>query len=126
MRWDEPLAIIFGVATLALVAIVTLAVLPTTPAFKQPVTGALADPTLVGLMRGLLFYVVPLALGGALAWVSGWTDPRLLPLVPLAGGFIRWAEGRFDRWQKPQQNAVNLPPVAGGGERGLITEPPSA
>jgi hypothetical protein len=121
MAWTDPLVIIFGVAALALVAIVALAVLPSTPAFRQLVTGALADPTLVGLMRGLLFYVVPLALGGALAWVGGWTDPRLLPLVPLAGGLIRWAEGRFDRWQKPQQNAVNPPPVAGGGDRGLIT-----
>lgn len=115
MTWTDPLVIIFGVAAAALVLIVALAILPSTPAFKAILVGVATDPVLVGLMRGLLVYILPIASGTLLAYVNGWTDPRLLPLVPLLIGAIRVGEARVDKWLKPQQNAVNPPPVAGSG-----------
>jgi hypothetical protein len=96
-------------------------VLPSTPAFKQLVGGVKADPVLAGLMRSLLLYVLPLAIGAATAYVQGWTDPRLLPLVPIALGAIRWAESAIDKLTKPDQNRPNPPPVAGGGDADLLT-----
>jgi hypothetical protein len=115
MNWNDPLVIIFGATALALVAIFALAVLPSTPAFRQILVGVAADPQLVGIMRALVAYIVPIGIGGAVAYVQGWTDPRLLPLVPLLIGAIRVIEGRLDGIAKPEQNAVNPPPVAGSG-----------
>ena len=121
MAWQDPLMIVFALGVAAVVAIVALAVLPQTPAFRQLVVGVRADPQLVGLARALLLYLVPVVVGAAVAYVQGWTDPRLLPLVPLLVGAIRLAEGRIDQALKRDQNAVNPPPVAGGGDRGLST-----
>lgn len=52
--------------------------------------------------------------GVATAWVQGWDDPRLLGLVPIALGAIRWAEARLDQALKPLQNQHTPPSVAGG------------
>lgn len=120
-NWNDPLVITFAIGVAAIVAIVALAVLPSTPAFKQLVVGVKADPQLVGLMRALLLYLVPVVVGAAMAYVQGWTDPRLLPLVPVLIGAIRVVEARLDAWMKPDQNRPNPPPVAGGGDADLLT-----
>ncbi len=120
MQWDSPLVIILAVAALALVAIVGIAVLPSTPAFKQIVLGVVADPLVTGTMRALLIYLCPVMVGATIAYLSGIDDPRLLPLVPILIGAIRGAEARVDGHLKPTQNSVNPPAVAGGGDRDLL------
>lgn len=122
MKWDDPLVIIAALAAAALVGIVALAVLPSTPAFRQIVVGVKTDPQVVGLMRALLFYLVPTICAGVVAYLGNWTDPRLLPLVPILIGAIRLGEGRFDQMMKAKQNAPNPPPVAGGGDPGLLRD----
>lgn len=115
IAWNDPLIIIFGVAAAALVIIFAIAVLPSTPAFKQIIVGVSTDPQLVATMRALVAYVVPIGIAGAIAYVQEWTDPRLLPLVPLLIGAIRIVEGRLDHLAKPGQNNINPPTVAGSG-----------
>jgi hypothetical protein len=119
MQWSDPLVIIFALVAIALVAICAIAILPQTPAFRQLIVGVEADPQLVGLARALIFYSVPIGLAAATAYLGHWTDPRLVPLVPVALGAIRIVESQFDSWQKPDQNRVDPPPVAGGGDADL-------
>lgn len=121
MNWDSPLVIVAAVGVAAVVVILALALLPGTPAFKQIVVGVRASPALVGLMRSLLVYVVPLAASAAVAYVQGWTDPRLLPLVPILIGALRVGEAQFDQAMRPKMNSVNPPPVSGGGDADLLT-----
>lgn len=115
MAYNDPLVIIFAVAAAALVLIAALAILPSTPAFKQILVGVSTDPQLVATMRALVAYVIPTIVGAAVAYVQGWTDPKLLPLVPILIGAIRIIEGRIDQTTKPMQNQPNPPPVAGSG-----------
>ena len=82
---------------------------------KQILIGVATDPLVVGVARAALLYLLPIAAAAGLAYVQGWTDPRLVPLVPLLVAFIRALESAVDRSLKPQQNQVNPPPVAGSG-----------
>lgn len=119
MSWQDPLVVVAAVGVAAIVAILALALLPGTPAFRQLVVGVRASPALVGLVRALLVYCVPLAVSAAVAYLNEWTDPRLLPLVPILVGALRVVEAQFDQAMKPKANRVDPPPVAGGGDADL-------
>lgn len=114
MNWTDPLIIVLGLLVLAILVLVLLVALPQFPGLRQLLVGVGANPQVVALFRALLAYVLPGAVFSATAYINHWTDPRLLPLVPILLGLMRAAEGRLDAWLKPQQNAVNPPPVAGG------------
>jgi hypothetical protein len=88
---------------------------------KAVLIGVATDPLLVGAARGLCLYLLPIAAAAGLAYVQGWSDPRYLPLVPFLVALIRAAESAIDRSLKPDQNMVNPGPVAGGGDRELLT-----
>jgi len=117
---EQTILLIGGLAALAIVAIVALSVASSTPAFKQICLGVIADPLVTGTMRALLVYLLPLTIGAAIAYLGGVSDPRWLPLVPIAVGAIRVLEARADGWLKPGQNSVNPPAVAGGGDKDLL------
>jgi len=121
VEWTSPLVIVIAIGLAAVVAILAIALLPNTPAWKQIVVGVKASPALVGLMRSLLLYVVPLAISAGVAYVQGWDDPRLLPLVPILIGALRIVEAQFDQAMRPKMNAVDPGPVAGGGDADLLT-----
>lgn len=116
MTWTDPIVIVLAVGLTAIVLILVIALLPQTPAFDRIVKGVTTDPELVGLMRGLLIYVLPSVFALVAAYIADWRDPRLLGIAPIALGFLRWLESRMDKALKPQQNDINPPPVAGGGE----------
>lgn len=82
---------------------------------RMVLIGVSTDPLVVAAARALLFYVVPVALAASVAYVQGWTDPRLVPLVPFLVALIRATEGAIDRAKKPAMNQINPPPVAGSG-----------
>ena len=113
------LIILAAVAIVAVAAVAILALISSTPTLKQLFVGVLANPQLVGLTRALILYVLPIAVGAAIAYINSWTDPRLVGLVPILIGGIRFLEGEVDKRLKPDQNAVNPPPVAGGGSTDL-------
>lgn len=81
--------------------------------------GVARDPLVVGATRAILLYLLPVAVMALVAYVQGWTNPRLVPLIPAAIALIRALEAAIDRALKPEQNAVNPPPVAGGGDPDL-------
>lgn len=81
---------------------------------KQVFIGISKDPLVVGAFRAVVLYVLPIGAAAGVAYLNEWTDPRLVPLVPLLVALIRATEAAIDRSMKPQQNAVNPPPVAGG------------
>lgn len=109
------LLLIGGLAALAIVAIVALSVASSTPSFKKMLVGVTTDPQVVGLVRALAAYVIPVAAGAALAYLGNVHDPRLLPIVPVLVGCIRIIEGRLDKNSKPGQNDKRPPAVAGSG-----------
>jgi hypothetical protein len=88
---------------------------------RQVLVGVATDPLVVGAARAALLYLLPIAAAAGLAYVQGWSDPRYLPLVPFLVALIRAAESAIDRSLKPDQNMVNPGPVAGGGDRELLT-----
>ncbi len=104
MNWNDPLVIVLGLLGIAVLALVLMVALPQFPGLKDLLVGVATSPQVVGIFRALLVYVVPVALGSAVAYVNGWTDPRLLPLVPLILGGLRSLEAAFDNWRKPHQN----------------------
>jgi hypothetical protein len=121
MTWGDPLVVIAAMASLAVVVIFALAMVPQIPGAKDLFVGVGTNPQVVALFRALLIYYLPGAVAAVTAYVNHWTDPRLLGLVPFALGILRLLEGRVDAWLKPKQNDVNPPPVAGGGGPGLLT-----
>jgi hypothetical protein len=90
--------------------------------FKQVLVGVAKDPFVVACARAVVFYAVPVATAAGVAYLNEWTDPRLVPLVPLLVAIIRAVEGEFDKANKPGQNNIDPKPVAGGGDRGLIPD----
>lgn len=88
---------------------------------KHFIIGVGHDPKIVGATRAALLYLLPIGVAALVAWLTALHDPRwlwLATLIPL----IRAVEGyAIDQLRKPDQNAVNPPPVAGGGNRDLIT-----
>jgi hypothetical protein len=88
---------------------------------RHVLVGVATDPLVVGAARAALLYLLPIAAAAGLAYVQGWSDPRYLPLVPFLVALIRAAESAIDRSLKPDQNMVNPGPVAGGGDRELLT-----
>jgi hypothetical protein len=93
---------------------------------KALFVGVAKDPLVVGAFRALVLYVLPIGAAAGIAYAQEWTDPRLVPLVPLLVALIRALESAIDRSLKPDQNAVNPPPVAGGGADELRPVPPDA
>ena len=89
---------------------------------KHVIVGVGKDPKVVAAARAFALYALPIAVQLAVGYLAGLTDQRWLG-VPLASTFLIRAVGEalIDQLQKPQQNAVNPPPVAGGGARDLIT-----
>lgn len=81
---------------------------------KRMFIGVAKDPMVVACFRAVVLYVLPIGVAATIAYLNEWTDPHLVPLVPLLIALIRAVEGAIDRSMKPDQNAVNPPPVAGG------------
>lgn len=115
MSWSDPLIVVLGLLILAVLALVLMVALPQFPGLKELLVGVRTNPQLVALFRALLAYYLPGAIAAIVAYIGHWTDPRLLGLVPFLLGGMRLLEGRLDAWLKPDQNAVNPPPVAGSG-----------
>jgi hypothetical protein len=82
---------------------------------RQVLIGVATDPLIVGAARAALLYLLPIAAAAGLAYVQGWNDPRLVPLVPLLVAFIRAFESAVDRSLKPKMNQIDPPKVAGSG-----------
>jgi hypothetical protein len=122
MNWTDPLIIVLGLLVLVVLVLVLLVALPQFPGLRGLLVGVGTNPQVVALFRALLAYALPGTVVAATAYINHWTDPRLLPLVPVLLAAMRAAEGRLDAWLKPQQNAVNPPPVAGGGTVDLIPQ----
>jgi hypothetical protein len=114
MRWDEPLVILLAIAVGCLVVLTIVQVVPSLPTLKQAFIGVDVDPRLVGLVRCILLYLLPLGAGAAVVWVQGWTNPLLLPLTGSVVGLIRLGEATLDRRLRPAQDQPDQPPVAGG------------
>lgn len=91
-------------------------------ALKRLIIGVGHSPKVVATARGLLLYALPIGLQLLVGYLAGLTDPKWLG-VPLASiPFIRAVgEALIDQLQKPEQNVVNPPPVAGGGDQELLT-----
>ena len=119
MRWNDPLVILLTIAVACLVLLTVVSVVPSLPTLRQAFVGVGVDPRLVGLVRSILLYLLPLGTGAAAIWVQHWTHPLLVPVAGSMVGIIRLGEASLDRWLKPEQNEHNPPPVAGGGAPGL-------
>ena len=115
MRWDDPLIILLTIAVGCLVVLTVVMTVPSLPTLKQAFVGVNVDPRVVGLVRGILLYFLPLGAGAAVVWVQDWTHPMLVPIAGSIIGLIRLSESGIDKWLKPEQNVINPPPVAGGG-----------
>jgi hypothetical protein len=87
---------------------------------RQVFIGISKDPLVVGAFRAVVLYVLPVGAAAGVAYVNEWTDPRLVPLVPLLVALIRATEAAVDRAAKPAMNNVDPPPVAGGGSTDLL------
>jgi hypothetical protein len=119
MRWDEPLVILLAIAVGCLVVLTVVQVVPSLPTLRQAFIGIDVDPRLVGLVRGIVLYLLPLGAGTAVVWVQGWSNPLLVPLAGSAVGLIRLGESALDRWLRSNQNQPTPPPVASGDGRAL-------
>lgn len=84
---------------------------------KQILIGVSTSPKVVASARAFALYALPIAIQLLVGYLAGLTDPRWLG-VPLASTVLIRAVGEalIDQLQKPQQNAVNPPPVAGSGD----------
>lgn len=120
MSWTDPLVVLLALAVLAMVALVVIQVAPGLPSLLQTLRGVEVDPRVVGIVRGLALYYLPIGVGALVVWVNGWTHPLLVPAVPGLIALVRLAESAMDRALKPQQNMINPPPVAGGGSEELL------
>ncbi len=116
----DPWFLLAATGLLGLLAILALALLPGTPAFRQIVIGVKASPAVVGLMRAALVYLLPVTIGGGIAYVQEWTSPALLPLIPILVALLRIVESQMDQRLRPGQNSVNPSAVAGGGDADLL------
>lgn len=90
---------------------------------KRLIVGVGHDPLVVSAVRGLAYVAAPMAIDFAIVYVAHSTNPVLLSLAPSLSGLLRVVEGAIDRALKPDQNAVNPGPVAGGGDEGLRPPP---
>lgn len=120
MRWNDPLVILLVIAVGCLVVLTVLIAVPSLPTLKQAFVGVEVDPRVVGLVRGILLYLLPLGAGAAVVWVNGWSNPLLVPLAGSFVGLIRLGESWADKLLKPGQNATNPAPVAGSGSPELL------
>ena len=87
---------------------------------KQVLVGVATDPAVVGAARAFALYALPLVTALLVGYLSGVRDPKWAGVALAAVPVIRALEGAVDRALKPQANAINPPPVAGGGDRDLL------
>ncbi len=120
MSWTDPIVILAALAVLAMFMLLLVMLIPSLPDLQQALIGVKVDPQVVGLLRGIVVYFLPIAVASTLVWVRGWTSPILLPIIPTVIALIRLLESMIDAHLKPQQNVVNPPPVAGGGGPELL------
>lgn len=83
---------------------------------KRLLVGVGYSPKVVAAARAFALYAVPIGLQLLIGYLAGLSDPKWLG-VPLASiPFIRAVgEALIDQLRKPDQNAINPPPVAGSG-----------
>lgn len=90
-------------------------------AIKQLIVGVSTSPRVVAAARALLLYAIPILATLLVGYLNTITDPRFYGVALACVPFVRaLAEGLIDQIRKPDQNAVNPTPVAGGGGRDLI------
>lgn len=80
---------------------------------KQLLVGIGHDPAVVGAMRALVIYALPVAVGLVVAYLQHVSDPRWMGIAVALVPVLRAVEGAVDRALRPTQNDVYPRPPAG-------------
>lgn len=85
---------------------------------RNLIVGIGHDPAVVGAVRALIIYALPVAVGLAVAYLQHLTDPRWVGIAVALIPVLRAVEGAVDRALRPSQNDVRPAPPAGAGDAG--------
>ena len=88
--------------------------------FKRVILGVAYSPRVVAAARALLLYGLPILITLIVGYLNTITDPRFYGIALLCVPLVRAiGEGIIDQL-KPDQNAINPGPVAGGADADVL------